>query len=281
MLPQASITIWPGSGDCPHLAHPRRFAGCLAATAWWRGAYGSFGADLRLPGIAGLTLGGGLGYLDRIYGAARLPNFLRKPYGPGWALVGDAGSHKDPVRALGICDALLDAELLADSLTATLSGGQAEGVALSAYERRRNEATMDDYEANLRAARFSPPTPEILQARAAARDDPHAMAQFCLAWEGRISRRTSAAELYKRARARECHITRNCTGLVPSIRAGSRILSSAGTPRPSRPARRRRRAWCRRGAVPGCRRRAPGRRPATTGRTRTTSTCGRARGTAA
>ena len=50
MLPQASVTIWPGSGDFPQLAHPRRFARCLAATAWWgsRGAYGSFGADLRL-----------------------------------------------------------------------------------------------------------------------------------------------------------------------------------------------------------------------------------------
>jgi flavin-dependent dehydrogenase len=117
---------------------------------------------------------------------------LRKPYGPGWALVGDAGCHKDPVRALGICDALRDAELLADSLTASPSGESAEADALSAYERRRNEATMDDYEANLRAARFSPPTPEILQARAAARDDPQAMAQFCLAWEGRISRHPAA-----------------------------------------------------------------------------------------
>jgi len=49
LLPQASVTIWPGSGDFPQLAHPRRFARCLAATAWWgrRGAYGSFGADLR------------------------------------------------------------------------------------------------------------------------------------------------------------------------------------------------------------------------------------------
>jgi len=133
---------------------------------------------------------------ERIYGAAQLPNFLRKPYGPGWALVGDAGCHKDPARALGICDALRDAELLADSLTAGLSGAQTEAAALGEYERRRNEATMDEYEANLRAARFSPPAPEILQARAAARDDPHAMAQFCLAWEGRISRRTSAAGLY-------------------------------------------------------------------------------------
>ena len=60
---------------------------------------------------------------------------------------------------------------------------------------------MDDYEANLLAARFSPPAQEILQARAAARDDPEAMAQFCLAWEGRISRRTSAAKLYESPRA--------------------------------------------------------------------------------
>jgi flavin-dependent dehydrogenase len=138
---------------------------------------------------------------ERIYGAAQLPNFLRKPYGPGWALVGDAGCHKDPARALGICDALRDAELLTDSLTASLSGALAEAKALSEYERRRNEVTMDDYEANLRAARFGPPTPEILQARAAARGDPHAMAQFCLAWEGRSSASVSAARLYEPRRA--------------------------------------------------------------------------------
>jgi flavin-dependent dehydrogenase len=138
---------------------------------------------------------------ERIYGAAQLPNFLRKPYGPGWALVGDAGSHKDPARALGICDALRDAELLADALTASLSGESAETEALSEYERRRNDVTMDEYEANLRAARFSPPAPEILQARAAARHDPHAMARFCLAWEGRIPRQRPAATLYEPPRA--------------------------------------------------------------------------------
>ncbi len=32
MLPQATITVWPGSGHFPHLAQPRRFAQCLAAT---------------------------------------------------------------------------------------------------------------------------------------------------------------------------------------------------------------------------------------------------------
>jgi pimeloyl-ACP methyl ester carboxylesterase len=35
LLPQAGVTVWPGSGHFPHLAHPDRFAACLAATAWW------------------------------------------------------------------------------------------------------------------------------------------------------------------------------------------------------------------------------------------------------
>ena len=49
---------------------------------------------------------------EKFSGAANLPNFMRRPYGPGWALVGDAGCHKDPYLALGICDAFRDAELL-------------------------------------------------------------------------------------------------------------------------------------------------------------------------
>ena len=48
VLPQACVMVWPGSGHFPQLAHPRRFAGCLAATARWAGAYRSFAADLRL-----------------------------------------------------------------------------------------------------------------------------------------------------------------------------------------------------------------------------------------
>jgi len=34
-LPRARVTVWPGSGHFPHLAHPRRFAECLTATACW------------------------------------------------------------------------------------------------------------------------------------------------------------------------------------------------------------------------------------------------------
>jgi flavin-dependent dehydrogenase len=35
--------------------------------------------------------------VERIRGMGDLPNFFRKPYGDGWALVGDAGYHKDPI----------------------------------------------------------------------------------------------------------------------------------------------------------------------------------------
>jgi 2-polyprenyl-6-methoxyphenol hydroxylase-like FAD-dependent oxidoreductase len=123
---------------------------------------------------------------ERIYGAAQLPNFLRKPFGPGWALVGDAGCHKDPFAALGVCDALRDAELLADSLTDVLSGDRRERDALSEYERRRNDATMSEYEANIRSAQFVPPPPEVMAQRAMVRDDPGATTEFYLAFEGRL-----------------------------------------------------------------------------------------------
>ena len=36
-FPQTAFMVWPGSGHFPHLAHPQRFAECLAATAWWGG----------------------------------------------------------------------------------------------------------------------------------------------------------------------------------------------------------------------------------------------------
>jgi len=41
--------------------------------------------------------------------------FMRRPFGAGWALVGDAGYFKDPLTAHGITDALRDAELLAEA----------------------------------------------------------------------------------------------------------------------------------------------------------------------
>jgi flavin-dependent dehydrogenase len=125
---------------------------------------------------------------ERFYGATDLPNFFRKPYGPGWALVGDAGCHKDPFDALGICDALRDAELLVDALDEGLSGQRPLDEALPEYERRRNEAAMADYRENLRMARFEPFPEEVYRLRAAVRGNAEATRQFFMAHEGMIPR---------------------------------------------------------------------------------------------
>jgi flavin-dependent dehydrogenase len=119
---------------------------------------------------------------ERLLGATQLPNFLREPGGPGWALVGDGGCHKDPYAALGVCDAFRDAELVAEALDEVLTGRRAEAEALSDYERR-NEATMDDYRANLYQAELSPSPPELLELRASVRGDQEATNRHLLGEE--------------------------------------------------------------------------------------------------
>jgi len=51
-----------------------------------------------------------------------VPNFFRKPYGPGWALIGDAGYNKDFITAQGIHDAFRDAELCVTALDEAFGG---------------------------------------------------------------------------------------------------------------------------------------------------------------
>jgi 2-polyprenyl-6-methoxyphenol hydroxylase-like FAD-dependent oxidoreductase len=72
-----------------------------------------------------------------------LPGNLRQPWGPGWALVGDAGSFRDPLSAHGITDALRDAELLARAVVSGLAGDEEqEAAALAGYEARRDEVAL-------------------------------------------------------------------------------------------------------------------------------------------
>ena len=125
---------------------------------------------------------------EGFYGASDLPNFYRKPYGPGWALVGDAGLHKDPYFALGICDALRDVEFLASAIGEGLVGKLTMHEALARYEKRRNEASALDYEENLAAARFTPSPPELLDIRAAVRKRPEEATRLIKAREGMIDK---------------------------------------------------------------------------------------------
>lgn len=104
---------------------------------------------------------------ERFYGTADLPNFFRKPYGRGWALVGDAGHHKDPYMALGIADALRDAELLSTAVNAGLTNVCPMEAALAAYEQQRNAQSRPLYYENLARAKFTPPPPDFVKIRAA------------------------------------------------------------------------------------------------------------------
>jgi flavin-dependent dehydrogenase len=119
-------------------------------------------------------------------GAAHLPNFLRRPYGPGWALVGDAGCHKDPYLALGICDALRDAELLVDAIDQGLTGRRPLDKAMAHYERRRNEFTLAEYRMNLDLARFAPLPADQQRLHAALHGNQEATNRFFMAREGMI-----------------------------------------------------------------------------------------------
>jgi 2-polyprenyl-6-methoxyphenol hydroxylase-like FAD-dependent oxidoreductase len=79
------------------------------------------------------------------------PGYLREPYGPGWALVGDASYFKDPVSAHGITDAFIGAVLLSDAIADTVICGFDEHAALDGYRAVRDEM----------AAAMMPPTVTI------------------------------------------------------------------------------------------------------------------------
>jgi flavin-dependent dehydrogenase len=105
-------------------------------------------------------------------GTSALPNFYRKPYGPGWALVGDAGFHKDPTTASGISDAFRDAELLANAIDIGFSGRGNPMKALSRYEQERNRASLPIYRLfTTHIATFQPPQPEFIELLQAVRNN--------------------------------------------------------------------------------------------------------------
>ncbi len=115
---------------------------------------------------------------ERFVGTADLDGFFRTSRGPGWALVGDAGYHKDPITAQGMTDALLHAELLAEALTAGLSGSVPLDAALAGYQRRRDDLAGPMYAMTNDLARLAPPTAEMAALVGALQDDPEATRRF-------------------------------------------------------------------------------------------------------
>lgn len=97
------------------------------------------------------------------FAGAALPNFFRKPYGPGWALVGDAAYNKDPITAQGITDAFRDAESLASALETALTGQMGFDEAMDGHQHRRDEHALPMYEFTCQLATLAPPPVELQQ----------------------------------------------------------------------------------------------------------------------
>jgi flavin-dependent dehydrogenase len=138
-------------------------------TCIWAGrshdAWGEYRADVEGSYRAVIALAPGLA--ERLRGAERvlpfkgtskLPNYYRRSFGPGWALVGDAAYHRDPLTGMGIGDAFLGAELLADAIAAGLAGDAAQlDAALQGYEAAFRRKTLPVFDYTVKAAGLRDP----------------------------------------------------------------------------------------------------------------------------
>jgi 2-polyprenyl-6-methoxyphenol hydroxylase-like FAD-dependent oxidoreductase len=127
------------------------------------------------PEVAELV--GGARREGRLRGGA-VANYLRKPFGPGWALVGDAAYNKDPCTAFGISDAFADAERCASGLDAALDGTQPFEDAMAGWQRDRDAHVLPAYELTCQLATLDPPPPAMADLLAAAHGNPEAERSF-------------------------------------------------------------------------------------------------------
>ena len=135
--------------------------------AWTRAEFPAFRADIETNYLQ--TLGLAPSFADRarratrqerFYGTVEVPNYFRQSHGPGWALVGDAGYHKDPITAQGISDAFTAAELLVDAIDDGFAGRRPLDAALADYQRQR-DAALPMYDFTCQLAALEPPPPDM------------------------------------------------------------------------------------------------------------------------
>lgn len=185
---EAGWALRPGQG-CG--AFPTNDGLTMLLAAWPRTEFHKVKLDIESNYLQALRLGFG----DRLDGARReervvgggVANQFRKPYGPGWALVGDAGYLKDPVTAQGITDAFHDAELCATALDESLAGARAFDDAMVDYQCRRDSRVLPMYEFTAGIAGLEPPPAELQQLFGAIAGNPAAMDEFASVFAGTIS----------------------------------------------------------------------------------------------
>jgi len=134
-------------------------------------------------------------FAERVRGAKReapfagaaVLNYFRKPFGPGWALIGDAGYNRDPITAQGISDAFRDAERCTAAIDEALGGVLPFDDAMKAYQRDRDEHVVSMFEFTCQLATLDPPPPRMQQLLASIVGKQDAMDRFVQMNAGTIS----------------------------------------------------------------------------------------------
>ena len=165
----------------------------LVVVGWPYAEASSYKADVEANYLKTLELAPE--FAERVWGAERVerfaggavPNYFRTPFGPGWALVGDAGYNKDPITAQGISDAFRDAELCTTALHSVFEGGTPFDDAMSAYQQARDAHVQPVYEFTTQLATLEPPPPELQQLLGAVYGNQEAMNGFAGLVAGTVS----------------------------------------------------------------------------------------------
>jgi 2-polyprenyl-6-methoxyphenol hydroxylase-like FAD-dependent oxidoreductase len=121
------------------------------------------------------------------FAGSAVPNYFRKPYGPGWALVGDSGYNRDFITGQGIQDAFHDAELCAGAIDRAFTGAQAFDAAMGEYQRVRDARVKSMYDFTCQLATLEPPPPELQGLLGAIHGQQEAMDGFARMNAGTIS----------------------------------------------------------------------------------------------
>ena len=202
MLAVAYYSYWSGfpADGAGWAVRPRRASGAfptndgltMLVAAWPAAEFQAMKKDVERNYLAVVRSVFG----DRLDGARReervvgsgAANHFRTPYGPGWALVGDAGYLKDPVTAQGITDAFHDAELCTEAVDETFTGSRTYTEAMASYQRRRDARVLPLYEFTTQIGDLNqPPPPEFLQLLGFIVGNQDAMDQFASIFAGTLS----------------------------------------------------------------------------------------------
>ncbi len=163
----------------------------LIAAVWPRGRFEEIRSNIEghvmkavesIPSVADRLLNARR--VSKWVGTAGVANYFRQPYGPGWALVGDAGYDKDPITAQGISDAFIDAESLTTALDDGWSARRQLDAALAEYQSSRDQRAKPMYDFTCQLALLEPLPPPMQHLFAALHGNQEATNQFFSALTG-------------------------------------------------------------------------------------------------